>query len=88
MIEIIDIEEVKNGDILLIDLGDKKQIITVEKCEHGLIVPVECGGLDFAPEDPGEIIRIGSKKEKPTIVVLSKSISLGLSSFWEDKFQK
>ncbi len=88
MIEIISIEKVKKGDTLLLDVSDRAELITVEKTDSGLIIPVEWGGMDYSPENPDEIIRIGTKKNRPTIIVLAKNISLGLSKFWEDKWQK
>ncbi len=88
MIEITSVENLKKGDIILIDAGDKLQIVTVEKIDDGLIIPVEWGGMDYCAESPDEIIRLGTKKETPTIVIRAKKIYLGLSQFWENKFQK
>lgn len=90
MIETIEIDDVKKGDILLLDLEEKMEIITVKRVNARLItiVPEEWGGLDYVPEYPEEIIRLGSESDRPKIIVMAKKITLGLNDYWIDKFQE
>lgn len=86
--EITNIENLKNGDIILIEAGAGINVVTVETVDSGLIIPVEFGGKDILPEDPEQIVRLGTIEEKPTLIVMSQDISLGLSESWIKNFFK
>lgn len=70
MIEIISIEELKKGDIILCPGFDDDTLfmLTVKRItKDNLIIPTELGGMDYAPEDSNQIVRIGKDKIKPLI---------------------
>lgn len=75
MIEIVRIEDLRKGDIILIEgIGEGEvNVVTIHKVDakNFLIIPKEMSGLDYAPEDPDNIVRIGTKERKPKIRALS-----------------
>jgi hypothetical protein len=86
--EIIEFRDVKKGDVLLIDGLNGPCVVTVsEKTNDGLIIPKEIGGLDYAPENPNLIVRLGSKKEPlKKIDVFVESIDVGCWNARNPKF--
>jgi molybdopterin-guanine dinucleotide biosynthesis protein len=89
MIEIIEVNQLKPGDIILIEGFNESEfnLVTVEDIsEDGLIVPEEMGGMDYCPEDSDQIVRLGNKNEAPILHILTQGIHLGLSKEWYEKF--
>lgn len=68
MIEIVQTYELNPGDIILIEgiKGNETRVVTVESItEDGLIIPIEMGGVGVSPEEPEQIIRLGTKDHCP-----------------------
>jgi hypothetical protein len=85
MIEIVNINQIHKGDIILISGTNENStiIITVKKItNNGLIIPKEMNGLDICPEYMDNIVRIGTSKEQPWLTLLSESVILTLSHKW------
>jgi hypothetical protein len=90
MIEIIDITEVESGDLILIEgfeYDNQICIVTVDKVDGGLIVPLEMGGLDYSPENPDAIIRIGNSKTTPVLTPLAQNMHIAFSKAWQEKLK-
>ena len=92
MIEIININEVQPGDILLIEgveYDNQVLIVTVGSVtEDNLILFSEMGGLDYCPEDMDAIVRIGNKDKVPVLTPLSQAIHIALPTIWADRFKQ
>jgi len=90
--DIVPIEELKKGDIILVEgitYANQVCAVTVDRTtKDGLIIPLEMGGLDYAPEDPEQIVRLGTKKEEPVITLIAQKMHLALSKEWEKKIYK
>jgi hypothetical protein len=70
--EIVSIEDLKKGDIILTDGFNDNElfVLTVSKItEDGLIIPKELGGMDYCPEDPEQIVRLGRSKTKLKFII-------------------
>ena len=63
-------------------------IVTVKETSEGLIIPEEMFGIDYAPEDPSQIITIGTNKETARVILLSGKVNLGVSKEWKEKLKK
>jgi hypothetical protein len=90
MIETIPISQIKKGDIIIIpgiEYDNQVLIVSVEKIDryNDLIIPAELGGLDYAPEDPDHIVRVGHISDKPIITPLNTDLSLSFTAAWRDK---
>lgn len=84
--EIVSVEKIKKGDVVIIpDFEDNTfRVVSVEKnLNDGTLLIM---GFDYHPEDPEQIVRIGTKKEHPTLLISSNSIALGLNEFWQKQF--
>ena len=87
MIEIVKLEGLDPGDIILIDRDGAIEPVTVKEItEDNLIIPVEYGGLDYAPEDPGNIVKIG--EDKVRLILKSKSLDLQIGGHWDKILSK
>lgn len=65
--EIVSIEDLKRGDVILTEGFNDNElfVLTVQKItEDGLIIPKELNGMDYCPEDPEQIVRLGRSKTK------------------------
>jgi DNA helicase HerA-like ATPase len=83
MLEVVSIGNIVKGDIILIEGMEENgiNIVTVEEVTYdGLIIPAELGGLDYTPPDDGEIVRIGSIGNAPTISILAPGMDLYLNT--------
>ncbi|MEK6829065.1 MAG: hypothetical protein AABY15_02980 [Nanoarchaeota archaeon] len=91
MIEVVSIDDLKRGDIILLEgtRDGEVCIATVDKKpKDGLIIPREFGGLDYAPEDPDAIVRIGTSKDVPRITLMASKMNLSYTREWEKILEK
>lgn len=90
MIEITSVDQLKEGDTILIDgMKDSEVIIVeVESIDGNLIIPKGLGGLDYCPEDPECIVRIGRNAEEPTITPISQKLHFKLTKEWQQIFNQ
>ena len=86
----VDIKELNEGDTILITGFQDYEILIVEVDEvlheELLIIPKGMGGLDYSPEDPEKIIRIGVKDEEPIINPVSDKLHFKLKESWQKIF--
>lgn len=90
MIEITSVDQLKEGDTILIEGMEDSEVLVVEveSIDGNLIIPKGLGGLDYCPEDPESIIRIGRKKEEPTVTPISQKLHFKLTKEWQQIFNQ
>mgnify|MGYP001025804339 CR=1 FL=1 len=73
--EVVSIEELNPGDIILINgwEDDEIYVVTIDKVnvKENLIVPEELGGLDYTPDDYNSIVRLGSSADQIRIKIFT-----------------
>lgn len=73
--EVVSIEDLEAGDVILIAGMEENEIciVTVEKVllDEYLIIPEEFGGMDYSPEQPEKITRLATKQSECLLSILA-----------------
>jgi len=67
MIEIVEFDQLKVGDTLLIESMKDGEVLIVTVAEiddYGCIIPAELGGMDYQFDDPDQIVRVGKNGQE------------------------
>lgn len=75
--EIVHINEVKPGDVILIDGYSERtcEVVTVDSVDDGqLIIPREMGGIDYLPDDLSTIVRLSDASDPSTLRVRAAGV--------------
>ncbi len=90
MIEVVAVEDLRPGDIVILEWHEENQlaIIEIERIDGGLILSPALGNLDYSPENPDQIIRIGTADKQPMMIPLTEKMAFAFNDFWQKRIQQ
>lgn len=83
MVQVVRIEDLKHGDIIIIEgINDMVSIVTVDEVFYDRITIKEFGGMDFYPPDEDSVVRIGRLHDEPFVALYSERLIVSLTEAW------